>query len=217
MLARYRAAMDPWREIALFGQRVCATRDPLGVQDFALSSMLRLVGADAAGLYVLDARQRPRQVTRLGACDALVYEIESLGRKSDPFLRQVLASRQPVDDGLLYGTASRWPQRCERGRVLAAHGFAHSMVVPLLYDARLIATINLARSTGAPPFAVQDGRVAMELGRFTTIALANALQHATADSTAPPPMRRSARFRWVSAPRTSSRPATPSPIASARY
>lgn len=169
--------MNQWSEIAHFGQVVCATRDRVRVHEIALTHLPRLVGGDAAGLYLLDERHQPREVTRFGASDSLVHELESLGRTSDPFLHQVLRTRRPVDNCSLYGTAI-WPRRCERGRVLASYGFAHSMIVPLLYGGRLIGTINLARSRGSTEFTPGDARLAMELGRFASIAVTNAVDRA---------------------------------------
>lgn len=145
------------------------------VHELALTHLPRLVGADAAGLYLLDERHQPREVTRFGASDSLVHELESLGRTSDPFLRQVLRTRRPVDNCSLYNTPT-WPKHCERGRVLAAYGFAHSMIVPLFHDGRLIGTINLARSRGSSEFTLDDARLAMELGRFASIAVTNSAE-----------------------------------------
>jgi DNA-binding CsgD family transcriptional regulator len=164
--------MDQWAAIAQFGQEICAVREPARVHELTLMHLPRLVGADAAGLYVLDERHQPREVVRVGASDSLVHELESLGRTSDPFLHRLLRTRRPVDDSSLYGTPD-WPKECERGQVLAAYGFAHSMIIPLLYESRLIGTINLARSKGAPAFTLEESRLAMELGRFASIAVSN--------------------------------------------
>ncbi len=59
------------------------------------------------------------------------------------------------------------------------------MIVPLLYDGRLIGTINLARSRGSIEFTLYDARLAMELGRFASIAVMNAV-----DTEAASPVRR---------------------------
>lgn len=177
--------MNHWAEIAHFGQQVCATREPVRVHELALTEFPRLVGADAAGLYILDERHQPREVTRLGASDSLVYDLESLGRTSDPFLHQLLRTRRPVDNSSLYGT-TRWPRQCTRGQVLAAHGYAHSMVIPLLHDGRLVGTINLARLKGCSAFTFDDSRIALELGRFAAIAVTNAFGDAVIANTGRP-------------------------------
>ncbi|MBS1878136.1 MAG: GAF domain-containing protein [Actinobacteria bacterium] len=171
-----RLPLNYWEEVTRFGLRVCASLNVDRVEDVVLTSFPGVVGADAVGLYILDERHMPVQVTRVGASDALVHDIESLGRSTDPFLKRVLRTREPVDDQLMYG-GSGWLRRSRHGRVLAAHGFAHSMIVPLFQESRLVGTINLARKKGSPSFRAAEARVGMELGRFAAIGISNALVH----------------------------------------
>jgi DNA-binding CsgD family transcriptional regulator len=173
---------DLWPEVAGYGRRVCATLDREDVERITVTSLPELVGADAAGLYLLDARYRPQQITRMGASDDLVYDLEALGRRSDPFFQLVLRTRRPVDDSTLYGR-STWRRHCVRGQIMAGHGFAHSMIVPLLDGPRLVGTVNLARAHGRPPFGPADSRIALELAAFSAIALRNARRSAATTPT----------------------------------
>lgn len=177
--ATIRSSLQTWVEITRFGQQACASLNLDRVEETILGCVPRLIGTDALGLYLLDERHMPVRVTRVGASDALVHDIESLGRGTDPFLKRLLQTRKPVDDRLMYGK-SGWFRESPHGRVLAAYGFAHSMIVPLFRDARLLGTINLARETGSPPFTAADTQVAIELGRFAGIGITNAFAHSGA-------------------------------------
>jgi hypothetical protein len=136
----------------------------------------REVGADAAGLYVLDARQRPRRITRLGGCDALIYDIESLGRGSDPCLRRLLASRRPVDGSRLMprstSPAAKRPRRSPSGTAAWRWSFRFTTVA--LANARKpvttpgpplgqIRSVPYARTSSAAAAGLRNHEVASEL------------------------------------------------------
>lgn len=167
-----------WPEIIRYGQAVCSTLGCDDVQMRALPDFTRLTRGDSSGIYLFDHRYKATVASVLGAPTTLLYEFEQVDRRTCAFLHRAVTTRFPVHDAMLYGSPNAH-RKAPRGRLLYAYGFEHCMLTPLVHNGRCIGAVSVARAIGRPVFTVEDLRVADHLGRFISIALANAARHET--------------------------------------
>jgi DNA-binding CsgD family transcriptional regulator len=114
-----------------------------------------LIAGDAYGVYLLDERLRPTEVTTAGVPDRFVLQYEEIGRELDPVMEAVTAYHAPVHN-LQVRSLEQWHREPLYQHVSAPHGVEHFLTIPVLRDDRVALTVHVARRPSAPPFTHPD-------------------------------------------------------------
>ena len=136
-----------------------------------LSSVVRLIPADAHGFYFLDPTTGlPDWVAVAGADPAFLDCYEDVGRDCDPLLAYVRKTGEPAHEHLLF-SSQEWKREPLR-EVMGVQNLDRLLQAPVFVDSRLRATLNFARHQGGPAFSDSD----LRLLRVITTHVSKALE-----------------------------------------
>lgn len=133
-------------------QRAISSQD---VQQSFMRDIGAIIPASAYGIFHLDpVSGLLRSRATSGVSAAHIEEYECAWRDKDPLLNYARTALKPAHEGV---TPIRhgW-RRTPYRSYLAREGFEHSMLAPVVVGGKLVATLNFARGSAAPPFATRD-------------------------------------------------------------
>lgn len=154
------------------------------VQANYLDAVAAVVGASSykfAHFDPFDERLTPLTAPTRMAPDGLVPAYDEIGADRDPLLIAAVAAQSPVDDTSMPERDWRADPVCG---VLSRHGLYHSMVVPLVAEARVLGALYLARGSDERPFSDADRMAMLVAKRHTEKALHRAIRHEELDARA---------------------------------
>lgn len=141
-----------------------------------LSSVARLIDADAYGFYFLDtATGLPAWVAATGADPSFLERYEEVGRECDPLLAHISKTGEPVHDNVLFSTRE-WKREPLR-EVMEVQHLGRSLQAPVLLGDQLRGTLNFARYQGRSAFTDRD----LRLLRVVTVHVTKALDRLLSD------------------------------------
>jgi len=120
-----------------------------------MDTVSSVVPARAWGVYRIDAKLRPADMTCRGVPDAFLLCYEELGRQADPVMAAVV-DRHVALHNLQTKSLDEWHREPLYRHVTSRFGFEHILTAPLLGEGRIIGTLNFARYRQDRPFEADD-------------------------------------------------------------
>jgi DNA-binding CsgD family transcriptional regulator len=154
-------------ELGRVALRIADCRSLASLKDAIFDQANAVVGAAAAGLYMLDRGGRMQLVGSRLAPQGFLDEYERDFAKDDAMLDYILAERRSVDGFHFYGPA-RWHRSGNRD-ILRAWGFFHNIGGVLTVDGEVVGAMFVASVQDQGPFAE------VQVERFDTLCRAGSL------------------------------------------
>jgi DNA-binding CsgD family transcriptional regulator/GAF domain-containing protein len=138
-----------------------------------LTGLDRLIHAPMYTLYLLDPLTgRPERAAPVNVSETMLARYERLpeGRKTDPLLARVLATRGAAYNMALMST-EEWLESPVYSSIVRMHDMRHVIQVPVVCREAVIGTINLGTSEPDRGYTAGEVRLADALGRLVGVVV----------------------------------------------
>jgi DNA-binding CsgD family transcriptional regulator len=141
-----------------------------------LEEARRFIDCSAVGFYVLSPlKQEAEHFGATGVSDRFLSRYEEVGRPSDPVLQRVLESRSAVHNRELMDL-DQWRSLEVYREVFQLHRMVGLLEAPVVYDGRVIGTLNFGADEDSEPFTEEHAALASSLGRLVGMTLGSLWQ-----------------------------------------
>jgi len=146
-----------------------------------LEEARRFIDCSAVGFYVLTpSSQEAEHFGATGVSDRFLARYEEAGRHCDPVLHRVLGSRTAVYSGRLMDV-DQWRSLEVYTEVFRLHRMISLLQAPVVYEGRVIGTLNFGGDEDCEPFTEEHAALASTLGRLVGMTLGSMWQREELD------------------------------------